>query len=70
MRIPRDISGNELAQKLTSLGYEVTRQKGSHMRLTTLNRGEHHVKFHRTIRFEWARCVLSFLRLLSTQVFH
>ncbi len=25
------------------LGYTVTRQTGSHMRLTTLERGEHHV---------------------------
>ncbi len=25
------------------LGYTVTRQTGSHMRLTTLGRGEHHV---------------------------
>jgi len=28
---------------LAVLGYTITRQTGSHMRLTTLERGEHHV---------------------------
>ena len=35
MRIPRDVSGDELAKLLKRYGYEVTRQVGSHMRLTT-----------------------------------
>lgn len=43
MRLPRDISGADLAQALRKLGYSVTRQKGSHMRLTTQQNGEHHV---------------------------
>jgi predicted RNA binding protein YcfA (HicA-like mRNA interferase family) len=43
MRLPRDLSGKELAQVLKVLGYEVTRQTGSHMRLTTREHGEHHV---------------------------
>lgn len=43
MRLPRDLSGDHLAQALAALGYTVTRQTGSHMRLTTLERGEHHV---------------------------
>jgi predicted RNA binding protein YcfA (HicA-like mRNA interferase family) len=43
MRIPRDLSGPELARLLGTLGYTVTRQTGSHMRLTTAERGEHHV---------------------------
>ncbi len=43
MKLPRDISGAELAKALKSLGYEVTRQTGSHMRLTTAEGGEHHV---------------------------
>ena len=37
MRLPRDLSGEELAALLGSYGYEVTRQTGSHMRLTTTN---------------------------------
>jgi predicted RNA binding protein YcfA (HicA-like mRNA interferase family) len=43
MRLPRDLSGTELAKLLRSLGYEVTRQTGSHMRLTTTREGEHHI---------------------------
>lgn len=43
MRLPRDVSGDDLAKALAHLGYRVTRQTGSHVRLTTLERGEHHV---------------------------
>lgn len=43
MRLPRDLSGDELAALLRRYGYEVTRQTASHMRLTTLREGEHHV---------------------------
>ena len=43
MRIPRDLSGAELVKRLGRLGYEPTRQTGSHIRLTSLTRGEHHV---------------------------
>ncbi len=43
MRLPRDLSGAELARALGRLGYEVTRQTGSHMRLTRSDGGEHHV---------------------------
>ncbi len=43
MKLPRDLSGHALAAALTKLGYRVTRQTGSHMRLTTEVGGEHHV---------------------------
>ena len=43
MKLPRDISGRELARALSRLGYEVSHQTGSHMRLTTRAEGEHHV---------------------------
>ena len=43
MKLPRDVSGQDLARRLRSYGYDVTRQVGSHMRLSTLDRGEHHV---------------------------
>ncbi|MFZ0427360.1 MAG: type II toxin-antitoxin system HicA family toxin [Acidobacteriota bacterium] len=43
MRLPRDLSGEELANRLRALGYEVTRQTGSHLRLTTQVEGQHHV---------------------------
>jgi predicted RNA binding protein YcfA (HicA-like mRNA interferase family) len=43
VKIPRDLSGEELAGLLKKFGYNVTRQSGSHMRLTTTLQGEHHV---------------------------
>jgi predicted RNA binding protein YcfA (HicA-like mRNA interferase family) len=43
MRIPRDLSGSDLVQALATLGYVVTRQTGSHIRLTTSEGGQHHV---------------------------
>lgn len=42
MRLPRDIDGIQLAKALRVLGYEVTRQKGSHIRVTTQRDGENH----------------------------
>lgn len=44
MKIPRDLTGGELAVVLKrKLAYEVTRQKGSHIRLTTQEPSEHHI---------------------------
>jgi predicted RNA binding protein YcfA (HicA-like mRNA interferase family) len=43
MRLPREISGEELAKLLKKYAYEITRQTGSHMRLTTTLQGEHHI---------------------------
>jgi predicted RNA binding protein YcfA (HicA-like mRNA interferase family) len=42
-RLPRDLSGRDLARALRRYGYEVTRETGSHLRLTTQQGGEHHV---------------------------
>jgi predicted RNA binding protein YcfA (HicA-like mRNA interferase family) len=43
MKLPRDISGNELLKFLKIYGYQLTRQTGSHLRLTTQLNGEHHL---------------------------
>lgn len=44
MRLPRDVDGSQLATLLGKhYGYQVTRQTGSHLRLTTTRRGQHHV---------------------------
>lgn len=43
MRLPRDLDGDSLAKALKRYGYSITRQLGSHMRLTTQMHGEHHV---------------------------
>ena len=42
MKTPRDLSGQELVKALRKLGYAVTRQNGSHLRVTTQQGGEHH----------------------------
>jgi predicted RNA binding protein YcfA (HicA-like mRNA interferase family) len=33
VKLPRDLSGDELARALRRYGYQITRQSGSHMRL-------------------------------------
>lgn len=43
MRVPRDLTGQELIRRLERFGYATSRQAGSHVRLTTQTRGEHHV---------------------------
>ncbi|MHC4136872.1 MAG: type II toxin-antitoxin system HicA family toxin [Planctomycetota bacterium] len=43
MKLPRDVSGRQLAAALTRLGYEITRQTGSHIRVTTQQGGDHHI---------------------------
>jgi predicted RNA binding protein YcfA (HicA-like mRNA interferase family) len=44
MKLPRDLGGEELAVLLGRYGYKITRQTGSHMRLTSTAKGfEHHI---------------------------
>ena len=43
MKLPRDLYADDLAKLLARYGYELTRQKGSHVRLTTQQRGQHHL---------------------------
>lgn len=44
MKLPRDLTGRELAQALARKGYAIDRQTGSHIRLTAVTpRGEHHI---------------------------
>ena len=42
MKLPRDVSGPELVKALRKLGYQVDRQRGSHVRVTTRQGGENH----------------------------
>lgn len=52
MKIPRDLDYLEIIKVLTPLGYSVTRQSGSHIRLTTEQNGEHHITIpaHRPVK--------------------
>jgi predicted RNA binding protein YcfA (HicA-like mRNA interferase family) len=43
LRLPRDVSASQLVKALGKLGYQTTRQTGSHIRLTTDENGQHHV---------------------------
>ena len=42
-KIPRDITGYELIKIIGKFGYQITRQTGSHIRLTTKENGIHHI---------------------------
>jgi predicted RNA binding protein YcfA (HicA-like mRNA interferase family) len=46
MKLPREIRGEDLAKLLKKYGYQITRQTGSHIRLTTTANGEHHITIH------------------------
>lgn len=43
MKLPRDIGGEALAKLLKKYGYSISRQRGSHIRLTSTIKGEHHI---------------------------
>ncbi len=60
MRLPRDLSGSDLAHSLRKLGYSVTRQTGSHVRLTTYEHGEHHltIPIHSPLRIGTLSAIL------------
>jgi predicted RNA binding protein YcfA (HicA-like mRNA interferase family) len=65
MRLPRDLSGSDLAHSLRKLGYSVTRQTGSHLRLTTYEHGEHHltIPLHSPLRIGTLAASLADVRM-------
>jgi len=53
LKLRRDVSGERLVRSLRRLGYEITRQTGSHIRVTSNFKGkEHHVTIpaHKQLR--------------------
>ena len=61
MRIPRDLNGTDLAKQLGQFGYSITRQSGSHMRLTRIDGGqEQHLTIpsHKPLRVGMLRQIL------------
>jgi predicted RNA binding protein YcfA (HicA-like mRNA interferase family) len=67
VRLPRDLSGNELAKKLERFGYRSVRQTGSHIRLTAkIGAQEHHITIpaHDSLKLGTLR---SILRLMAQQ---
>ena len=62
MKLPRDLSGPELASCLRRFGDEVTRQAGSHLRLTSSAKGhEHHLTIpnHRELKLGTLNAILN-----------
>jgi len=62
LRLPRDIGGEDLASRLSRFGYSITRQTGSHLRLTSNRTGrEHHVTVpnHKPLRLGTLSNILS-----------
>ena len=62
MRLPRDLSGHDLAKALRQYGYEVTRQTGSHLRLKSSLRGtDHHLTIpaHKTLKLGTLNGIIS-----------
>lgn len=43
MRLPRDLSGIDLARALRKVGYKIVRQSGSHIRMSRVAGEQHHV---------------------------
>lgn len=61
MRLPRSISGKELAKAFNRLGFNVTRQTGSHMRLTHSEPEQYHITIpdHNPIKIGTLSAILS-----------
>ena len=60
MKVPRDVSGTVLLASLRRMGYEPMRQRGSHVRITTQECGEHHevIPLHNPIRAKTLSSIL------------
>ncbi len=66
MKLPRDLSSAELEKSLRrTLGYEFTRQVGSHRRVTTPVGGQHHLTIPQ-IPFALEPCVPFLVKLWNT----
>lgn len=61
MKLPRDVSGAQLVKSLAKLSYRVTRQTGSHIRLTCDQPSQHHLTIpnHADLRIGTLAAILS-----------
>jgi predicted RNA binding protein YcfA (HicA-like mRNA interferase family) len=61
MKLPRDVSADDLIKALASYGYSTDRQKGSHIRLTTFTNGKHHITIpnHHPLKIGTLSAILS-----------
>jgi predicted RNA binding protein YcfA (HicA-like mRNA interferase family) len=51
MKLPRDLTRLQLVKNLELLGYLITRQTGSHIRVTTLQDSDYHLTIPAHLRF-------------------
>jgi len=65
MKLPRDLGGQELAKILSKYGFQITRQTGSHIRLTSTIKGEHHITIpkHKPLKIGTLNSILSDIAL-------
>lgn len=62
MKLPRDLSGHELAKMLRRYGYEAVRQSGSHIQVKSNILGRDHtvtVPAHRALKLGTLNSILS-----------
>jgi len=61
MKVPRDISGQDLIKHLRPYGYTISRQSGSHIRVSTDQQGQHHITIpnHTPLKIGTLSAVLS-----------
>ena len=62
MNLPRDISGVELARLLERYDYQIIRQTGSHIRLTsTIKDTQHHITIpgHKSLKVDTVSKILN-----------
>jgi len=61
MKIPRYMSGDKLVKILKKYGFEITRQTGSHIRLSSSLRGEFHITIpkHKSLKIGTLNNILS-----------
>jgi predicted RNA binding protein YcfA (HicA-like mRNA interferase family) len=64
-RIPRDLDAADLIRALGTLGYQVVRQSGSHVRVRTEQNGEHQetIPWHCPLKVGTLRTILSNIAL-------
>jgi predicted RNA binding protein YcfA (HicA-like mRNA interferase family) len=72
MKLPRDVSGEQLVRRFKKLGYTVVRQNSSHARLTHPGPPQHHitVPMHKPLKIGMLQGLLkqvSMQRSLSTE---
>ncbi|MHA1337706.1 MAG: type II toxin-antitoxin system HicA family toxin [Promethearchaeota archaeon] len=61
MKIPRNVSGEKLSKLLKKFGFRITRQTGSHMRLTSNINGIFHITIpkHKNLKIGTLNNILS-----------